>query len=72
MNDFKSYASRHLSRFGLDPPNRKRWARHGSTSWLWNPESISAAINYVIEAQGELMAVFRTLTWDRLLTRAAQ
>jgi hypothetical protein len=41
-------------------------------SWLWNPESISAAINYVIEAQGELMAVFRTLTWDRLLTRAAQ
>ena len=66
MNDFKTYSSRSLKSLGLDPPDRRRWARHGSTRWLWNPESISTAINYVIEAQGEPMAVFRAHTWDRL------
>jgi len=37
MNDFKSYASRQLNRMGLDRPGRKRWARHGSTRWIWKP-----------------------------------
>ena len=36
MNDFKAYASRRPTRMSLDDPNRKRWARHGSTRWLWN------------------------------------
>jgi REP element-mobilizing transposase RayT len=58
MNDLKSYASRCLNRLGLDEPTRKRWARHGSTRWLWEPESISAAIRYVIDEQGERMAAF--------------
>jgi REP element-mobilizing transposase RayT len=31
MNEFKSYASRELNRLGSDGPDRKRWARHGST-----------------------------------------
>jgi REP element-mobilizing transposase RayT len=59
MNDFKSYASRCLTRSGLDHPDRKRWTRHGSTRWLWKEENVSAAIRYVIEAQGEPMAVFQ-------------
>ena len=58
MNDLKSYASRCLNQSGLDSPNRKRWARHGSTRWLWNREQISAAIIYVIEGQGETMSLF--------------
>lgn len=58
MNDLKSYASRCLNRMGLDEPARKRWARHGSTRWLWKPENVSAAIRYVIDEQGERMAVF--------------
>ena len=33
-----------LNRTGLDGPGRKRWARHGSTRWLWKPEHVSAAI----------------------------
>ena len=57
MNDLKSYASRCLNRRGLDEPVRKRWARHGSTRWLWEQENVSAAIRYVIEEQGERMAV---------------
>ena len=57
MNDLKSYASGCLNRLGLDEPVRKRWARHGSTCWLWEPENVSAAIRYVVDEQGERMAV---------------
>jgi REP element-mobilizing transposase RayT len=58
MNDLKSYASRYLNQLGLDEPARKRWARHGSTRWLWKPQSVAAAIRYVLEEQGDPMAVF--------------
>ena len=61
MNDLKSYASRWLNRLGLDGPARKRWARHGSTRWLWKPENVSAAIRYVVDEQGEPMAVFEAV-----------
>jgi REP element-mobilizing transposase RayT len=58
MNDLKSYASRCLNGLELDDPSRKRWARHGSTRWLWKAEHVSAAIRYVVDEQGEPMAVF--------------
>jgi REP element-mobilizing transposase RayT len=58
MNDLKSYASRVLNRAGLDAPDRKPWARHGSTRWLHDRDNVSAAIRYVAEKQGEPMAVF--------------
>ncbi len=58
MNDLKSYGSRMLNRLGFDEPNRKRWARHGSTRWLWNDQDVRAAIRYVVEEQGEPLAVF--------------
>jgi len=31
MNEFKAYASRELNRLDRDGPDRRRWARHGST-----------------------------------------
>lgn len=58
MNAFKSYASRRLNHRGRDAPNRKRWARHGSTRWLWKDEDVRQAIQYVVEQQGDPMAVF--------------
>ena len=58
MRDLKAYASRRLDGSGLDPQSRKRWARHGSTSYLWKPEQVSAAVRYVLEGQGEAMEVF--------------
>jgi REP element-mobilizing transposase RayT len=58
MNDLKSFASRFLNCKGLDEPARKRWARHGSTRWPWTREEVSAAIQYVVEGQGDRMAVF--------------
>ena len=60
MNDFKAYASRRLNRMKLDEPHRKRWARHGSTRFLWNGEHVSAAIHYVLDEQGDAMSVFES------------
>jgi REP element-mobilizing transposase RayT len=58
MHDFKTHASRRLNGMRIEEPNRKRWARHGSTRWLWKPQHVSAAIRYVVEEQGDAMSVF--------------
>jgi REP element-mobilizing transposase RayT len=58
MNSFKSWASRRLNEAGFDSPARKRWARHGSTRWLWEPENIAAAMAYVVGEQGEPMSIY--------------
>jgi len=60
MHDFQIYASRRLIRMSLDEPNRKRWARHGSTRWLWKPQHVSAAIQYVAAGQGDAMSAFES------------
>jgi REP element-mobilizing transposase RayT len=56
MNDFKAYSSRLLT--DVDGPRRKRWARHGSTGWLAKDQDVRKAIRYVVEGQGEPMAVY--------------
>lgn len=58
LNALKAYSSRALNHFALDGPDRRRWARHGSTRYLWTRESVSAAIQYVVHEQGDAMAVF--------------
>jgi REP element-mobilizing transposase RayT len=58
MNDFKAYATRTLNRLEGDERGRRRWARHGSTRWLWKDQDVREAIRYVVEEQGEQMAVF--------------
>ncbi len=58
MNAFKSYASRGLNGLKCETSDRKRWARHGSTRWLWQDQDVRDAIRYVVEEQGEPMAVF--------------
>ena len=60
MSDFKAYASRRLNRMTSDEPGRKRWARHGSTRWLWKPQHISAAMQYVVAEQGDAMSAFES------------
>ena len=57
---YKSYASRALNRNGIDDKGRKRWSRHGSTRYLWKPQEVRAAIEYVIRGQGEAMAVWES------------
>jgi hypothetical protein len=58
MNDFKSYASRGLNRLAGNESDRRRWAHHGSTRRLWKDQDVREAIRYVVEEQGEPMAVF--------------
>lgn len=58
MNAFKAYASRALNRSGSDGSSRTRWTRHGSTRWLWDKAHVNAAVEYVVNGQGEPLAVF--------------
>lgn len=58
MHAFKAYASRGLNRLGCDVADRKRWARHGSTRWLWKDEDVQESIRYVVYGQGERMEVY--------------
>ena len=38
-------------------PDRNRfWTKHGSTRFIWNKESLVAAIDYVMSQQGPVMA----------------
>lgn len=59
MPQLKSAASRRLNDLGFDNGSRRRWARHGSTRYLFNRESIEEATRYVLERQGGLMAHYR-------------
>ncbi|MGH9647982.1 MAG: transposase [Bryobacteraceae bacterium] len=56
MQTFKSHASRLLNK--SEASGTKRWTRHGSTRYLWTRDSVEAAVRYVVESQGEAMAVF--------------
>jgi len=58
MTEFKSYASRELNQLPGERSDRKRWARHGSTRWLWKDEEVKRAMQYVVDEQGQAMALF--------------
>jgi hypothetical protein len=58
MNDFKAYASRALNAAGVDPADRKRWSRHGSTRYLNDPIAVVETVDYVLRRQGEPIAVY--------------
>jgi REP element-mobilizing transposase RayT len=58
LTDLKAYASRALNRAGYETSERIRWARHGSTVYLWKPEDVRSAVIYVVEEQGIKMAVW--------------
>ncbi len=60
MNAFKSYASRALNLQAPAYRERIRWARHGSTRYLWSAETVAAAVGYVLGKQGEPMAWYQS------------
>jgi hypothetical protein len=37
----------------LLPPDVKPWSRHGSNPYLWTPEEVERAIDYVINGQDD-------------------
>jgi len=61
MTALKAYASRALNGLELHGPNQRRWARHGSTRYLWTREAVRSAIHYVVHEQGEPMAVYERI-----------
>ena|SRR5215831_11411132 len=53
LNSFKSYATRKLREARLLDEAIRPWARHGSTPYLWTEDDVQAAIDYVINGQGD-------------------
>ena len=58
LSDFKAYATRALRHAIPEVQRRRYWAHHGSTRYLWNQVSFRAAIDYVLNSQGERMAYY--------------
>jgi REP element-mobilizing transposase RayT len=52
MNDLKVWATRRVVEAELRPRGTTLWVRHGSTRYLWTPQSVDAACTYVVEGQG--------------------
>ena len=60
LTHFKSYASRALNQAAIDGGRRIRWTHHGSTRYLWKPQQVRAAVEYVVYEQGRPMAVWKS------------
>jgi hypothetical protein len=58
LSDFKAYATRALRENVSQPQRRRYWAHHGSTRYLWNTVSLKAAIEYVLNGQGERLECY--------------
>jgi len=59
MNTFKAYATRYLREGGLLSLEVKPWSRHGSNPYLWTPEQVERAVDYVINGQGDVPWSFK-------------
>ena len=57
----KSRATFLLRKNGAFPKEQKIWSRHGSTKYLWSPESLYYSSEYTTERQGQKMAYFYNL-----------
>ena len=58
MTALKGAASVLLDEDPDERRGRRRWARHGSTRYLFTGDAIVSAIRYVIDGQGEPMALY--------------
>ena len=56
LNTMKSWATRRLRDEGLIGSHEKTWTRNGSTRYLWKPQDILCACQYVAEGQGPDLA----------------
>lgn len=58
MDSFKAFATKALRHSGLIGPAFKPWSRHGSTCYLWTEKHVNAAIDYVVNGQGQDLSDF--------------
>jgi REP element-mobilizing transposase RayT len=47
LGQLKAWATRRLIDAALVPRGRRVWSHHGSTRWLWRPEHVQRACEYV-------------------------
>jgi len=69
MGDIKSYASRALNRAGYDGIRTKRWAVSGYKQYLWKPDEVQRAIDYVLNRQGKSLAVYKNPGFQSIFTK---
>ncbi len=53
LNAFKANATREMRQSGCWQIEKSPWADKGSKRYLWNEKSVAAAIDYVINGQGD-------------------
>jgi REP element-mobilizing transposase RayT len=58
VDAFKSYATRRLREAGLLTANVRPWARGRSRRYLWKPQHVSRAVDYVLYGQGDIVPDF--------------
>jgi REP element-mobilizing transposase RayT len=58
LTAFKANATRLLREAGLWPFEHSPWSEGGSKRKLWNEQSVSAAIGYVLYDQGDILPEF--------------
>ena len=56
LNGLKAACSRKLNR--VSGAARRHWTRGGSKRWLWRPDQLVAAVDYVLRQQGEPMETY--------------
>ena len=54
VNDLKAYSTRHLRREWQFGSKEKVWSRGASTRYLWKPQHLDGAIDYVLYCQEDL------------------
>lgn len=55
VNDLKAYATRRLREERLIGNCDRVWSRGASTRYLWKPAFVDAAIEYVLNSQGDVL-----------------
>jgi len=53
MAQIKAWSTRRLREAGMVSQTARIWTRHGSTRYLWNAQSLSRAIEYILDRQGD-------------------
>jgi len=55
MTELKAWATRRMVQGRLLDEGRRTWSGHGSTLYLFTPESVQRACRYVVERQGKAL-----------------
>lgn len=72
MKDFKAWLSRRLREAFPESADRDRWTQHGSTRWLNTIAEVEAVWKYIVDGQGDPMAVYDSRTQTPSLTLPAR